>query len=89
MHFYGWPFGSACPVTIFVPLSESAEAMVFLEAPCTPNWEQEEAGPGFAGMMSRWRVRLLAMWLAYELLAYGLGALVALWSVIQIVSSTF
>jgi len=43
MHYYGWPFGSSRPTTIFMPRAEIAEASAFLEAEVEPPQDEDDA----------------------------------------------
>jgi hypothetical protein len=37
MHFYGWPFGSSSPITIWIPDLEHDDAMAYLDAGSQPS----------------------------------------------------
>lgn len=63
MHFYGWPFGSASPVTIWVPSSERDDAAAFLEADCNPEPGPEVHPYTFGELVWGYRRWIYVAWL--------------------------
>jgi hypothetical protein len=64
MHFYGWPFGSSRPTTIFVPHDEHDEASRFLDAACEPMpLNDGGASEGYYSAVHDYRRWVYAGWL--------------------------
>jgi hypothetical protein len=63
MHFYGWPFGSPCPVTVWIPETEYQDAVEFLAAPCEPAQGESGVTDSFAGSIHTYRRWIYGVWL--------------------------
>jgi len=62
-HMYGWPFGSASPIVVWVPEVECLEAQGFLSAECEPSWDEVVIGDTFAGLVLTYRRWIYLAWL--------------------------
>ena len=68
MNYFYFPLGSERPITIWVPESESAEALELLSTPHETSWEATgaEASGYWAAIRSRRRA-IFAVWLIFVL----------------------
>lgn len=85
MHFYGWPLGSAGPMTIWIAESEYDEALEFIGCACELPWEDGDEDLGrFVTATSRGRRLIYLGWLVGDLFGGATGLLAALGLVLAV-----